>query len=69
MQEYIKKLNLKEENLKENYVPHNEKKLSKQNCFEILSIILEENGYDRLLSDIFKINPKALWRLKKGLIY
>lgn len=69
MQEYIKKLNLKEENLKENYVPHNEKKLSKQNCFEILSIILEENGYDRLLSDIFRINSKALWRLKKGLIY
>lgn len=69
VQEYIKKLNLKEENLKENYVPHNEKKLSKQNCFEILSIILEENGYDRLLSDIFRINSKALWRLKKGLIY
>lgn len=69
IQEYIKKLNLKEENLKENYVPHNEKKLSKQNCFEILSIILEEDGYDRLLSDIFKINSKALWRLKKGLTY
>lgn len=69
IQEYTKKLNLKEENLKENYVPHNEKKLSKQNCFEILSIILEEDGYDRLLSDIFKISSKALWRLKKGLTY
>ena len=45
------------------------KKLSKQNCFEILSIILEEDGYDRLLSDIFKISSKALWRLKKGLTY
>lgn len=67
--EYIKKLDLKDENLIENYTPHNDKKLSKEQCFEILSIILDETGYDRLIGDIYKVNTKCLWRLKHNLIY
>lgn len=65
----IQKLNLSDKNLVENYIPHNERKLNKENCFEILSIILFENGYDRLLCDIYSIPTKTIYNLKKDIIY
>lgn len=65
----IQKIGLEEKNLKENYIPHNKRKLDQWSCIEILSIITTEDGYDRLLADIFNINTKLLWRLKQGLIY
>lgn len=67
--ELITKIGLSNSNLKENYKPHNEKKLSLEQLYEILSIITLEEGFDRLIADIYNINTKLLWRLKQGLIY
>lgn len=65
----IKLLELKDENLLNNYKPHNKKKLETEQIFEILSIILKEEGYDRLIADIFGVDTKLLWRLKQNIIY
>lgn len=62
-------MNLKEENKKENYIQHNTKKLNKDSCLEILSIITQKAGYDNTLVEIFNIDSKLLWRLKNNLIY
>lgn len=62
-------LKLDDKNLKENYIPHNERKLSIEQVYEILSIITVDDGYERLIADIYKINTKLLWRLKQNLIY
>lgn len=69
IEEMINKLKLSENNLKNNYIPHNVKKLNKKQIFEILSIILDEKGYDNLLADIYNIDTKLLYRLKKNEIY
>lgn len=65
----ITRLKLKEENLKEQYKPHNQKKLNKNDCFEILSIISFEEGYDKILGEIFSFTSKLTYRLRRGLIY
>ena len=65
----IKELNLSDSNLKENYKPHNARKLNQEQVFEILSIILTEVGYDRLVADTFQVHTKLISRLKKGEIY
>lgn len=69
IEEMINKLKLSSNNLKDNYIPHNIKKLNKEQIFEILSIILDEKGYDTLLSDIYSVDTKLLYRLKKNEIY
>lgn len=69
LEQLIKELNLKDSNLKENYQPHNNKKLSKTQCFEILSIILLEDGFDRLIADVYNIHVKEITRLKNKEIY
>lgn len=65
----VKELQLSDNNLVDNYIAHNDKKLTNNQCLEILSIITYYNGYDRLLCDIFSINNKLTDRLKKNLIY
>lgn len=67
--EVIKDLALTSENLTENYILPTKRKLSNQQCLEILSIITAEKGYDRLICDIYNITPKASYRLKQGIIY
>lgn len=56
-------------NLKENYEKHNERKLTLEQVYEILSIITVEEGFDRLIADIYGINTKLLYRLKQKIIY
>lgn len=71
-QEYlqlIKKIDISENNKIENYIPHNKKKLSNKDIIIILSIIKFYKGYDKTLCQIFNINSKLIWRLKKELIY
>ena len=65
----IQDINLKDENLKENYTPHNIRKLNQNQIFEILSVILSETGYDRLIADIFQVHVKLISRLKNREIY
>lgn len=65
----INKLNLQENNLNENYQPHNEKKLNEEKVCEILSIITQLEGYDKTICEIFNVDSKCLWRLKNNLIY
>lgn len=67
--ELISQIGLSNDELVENYIKHNERKLKKEDCFEILSIILTEKGYDKILSQIFNIHPKVMWRLKNNIIY
>lgn len=69
VQKLIQTLNLSKDNLNENYLPHNEKKLNKEKCFEILSIVTNKTGYDKTLCEIFNISSKLIWRLKNNLIY
>lgn len=65
----IEQLQLSDDNLNENYHPHNIRKLDEEKTLEILSVILTESGYDRLIADIFTIDTKLLYRLKNGNIY
>lgn len=67
--ELITLIGLCDENLNENYVKHNERKLTREICFELLSIIQDESGYDRLLADLYQVDSKLLYRLKRGQIY
>ena len=67
--ELIKKIGLENCNKIENYNAHNEKKLNEEKCFAILSICLQESGYDKTLCEIFEVDSKCIYRLKKGLIY
>ena len=72
-EELVKKIitdvDLNENNLKENYIKHNDKKLSEQQCYEILSVILDKSGYEKTLCEIFNIDSKATYRLKNGITY
>lgn len=65
----ITDVGLTDENLKDNYTPHNNKKLTDEQCLEIISVIFSVSGYDQILCDIFKISSKLTYRLKKHLIY
>lgn len=65
----IKDVGLTDDNLNENYEPHNDRKLNQNDCFEILSVISTETGYDKTLCQVFDINSKAIWRLKNNIIY
>lgn len=69
MQDLIEKIGLSPNNLKDNYIPHNKKKLTKESCLEILSVILQKRGYDKTVCEIFDVNSKLTDRLKNGLIY
>lgn len=69
LEELIKKLNLSNDNLNENYIAHNEKKLNKEQCFEILAILLNKKNYEKLLASIFKVDPTCIGRLKRKIIY
>ncbi len=72
-QKLVKKIiqdtRLSDDNLNENYTPHNSRKLNPQQCFEILSVILTEKNYDKILCNIYQIDSKLLYRLKKKQIY
>lgn len=65
----VKTLKLKDENKKDNYISHNIPKLNQETCLEILSIITSETGYDKSLCEIFNVNSKLTYRLRRGLIY
>lgn len=62
-------LNLDDANLIENYVPHNLKKLTEEQCFDILTIIKFQKGYDKILCEIYSIDSKLIYRLRNDLIY
>lgn len=65
----IQEVGLSDSNLNENYTQHNRKKLDQEKCFEILSVCLTERNYDKTLCDIFDINSKIIYRLKRNQIY
>ncbi len=65
----IEKIGLSDSNLKENYVAHNVKKLNEETCLAILSIISHSTGYDKTLCEIFNINSKLTYSLRRELIY
>lgn len=69
LEKLIQELNLSEDNLKENYIQHNKKKLTQETCLELLSVIMQKKGYDKTMCEIFGIDPKVTYRLKRGLIY
>lgn len=51
----INKIGISDENLKENYIKHNDRKLNKEQIFSILSIITTEYGYDKILCRTFGV--------------
>ena len=65
----VKKLDITEYNKTENYTPPSERKLTNEQCLELLSVIFLEEGYDKTMCEIFNINSKLTDRLKKHLIY
>lgn len=65
----ISKIGIGEENLKENYIPHNKKKLNKEDVFEILSVIRVTEGYDKILAKIFNVGPTIIHRLRNNISY
>ena len=65
----IEALELSDSNLADNYVPHNNKKLTESACLELLSVILRRDGFDKTMCEIFGITSKLTWRLKNKLIY
>ena len=67
--ELIRVIGIPKENLNENYVPNNVRKLEKEQIFEILSIMSKEEGYKGLLSDIYEIDEKSLYKLIRGMRY
>ena len=69
VQALIQEIGLKDENLVENYVPHNERKLTQENCLEILSVITYSEGYDKTLCEIFGINSKITYSLRRKKTY
>lgn len=69
IEQIINKTKLEEKNLKENYKKHNERKLNKEQCLELLSVILNKKGYDKTMCQIFNITSKLTHRLKNKLIY
>lgn len=69
LKELVSKLELSDDNLVENYKFHNNKKLDEEKCFEILSVVEKTKGYEKSLCSVLGINSKAIYRLKKGLIY
>lgn len=69
LQKLIDEIGIPNENLNENYIQHNLRKLSQEQVFEILSIILTEKGYDKVFCRLFNIGPSVTNRLKNKLIY
>lgn len=69
VQALIKKIGIPSDNLNINYKPHNNKKLNKEQCLELLSVITQKTGYDKTMCEIFNINSKVTYRLKKKEIY
>lgn len=65
----VKKLDITEYNKTKNYTPPSERKLTNEQCLELLSVIFLEEGYDKTMCEIFNINSKLTDRLKKHLIY
>lgn len=62
-------LGLTDKNLAENYRPHNSRKLTRETCLELLSVIKQKTRYDKTMCEIFNIDSKLTYRLKNGLIY
>lgn len=69
LQKFIQKLKSSDKNLKENYQPHNNKKLNENQIYEILSIVLFYYGYDKTIAELFNVDSKCIYRLKHNLIY
>lgn len=65
----VEKLEITEHNKIENYISSSERKLTEEQCLELLSVIFLEEGYDKTMCEVFKINSKLTDRLKKHLIY
>lgn len=65
----IQELEITEYNKTENYIPPSERKLTGEQCLELLSVITLERGYDKTMCEVFNINSKLTDRLKKHLIY
>ena len=65
----IQELEITEYNKTENYIPPSERKLTEEQCLELLSVITLERGYDKTMCEVFNINSKLTDRLKKHLIY
>lgn len=69
LQQLIQQIDLSPDNLKENYKPHNTKKLNQDIAFQLLSINEFHEGYLRLCSDLYGIHTKGIGRLIKGETY
>lgn len=65
----VQELEITEYNKTENYIPPSERKLTEEQCLELLSVITLERGYDKTMCEVFNINSKLTDRLKKHLIY
>lgn len=69
LEDLITKVGLQDENLKENYVKHNDRKLGREQVLAILSIIEFYDNCMRPCATIFNIHYKAIERLKARTIY
>lgn len=69
IQEWVKILNLSETDLIENYIPHNGRKLNKQQVFEFLAVIEKNEGYAKQLCREFQVGPTIGHRLQHKQIY
>ena len=69
LNELINELGISDNNLNENYVKHNDRKMTKNDIFDILSVITSEKGYDKILTRYFNVNCSLTTRLKQNKIY
>ena len=69
VQALISKIGLSDANLKQNYIKHNNQKLSRESCLAILSVLHKGKGYDKTLCEVFGVTSKLTYRLRNGIIY
>lgn len=63
------KLSLTEKDLVENYIPHNDRKLTKKQVFEFMSVVDKDQGYTKLFAKEFNVGSTVTFRLSNKIIY
>lgn len=69
LQNLIQKLQLSNDNLKENYKPHNLRKLNQQAINEILAVNEFNTNYRKTCAEFYGVNPTCINRLVTGQTY
>lgn len=63
LKQWEKALSLSEKDLSEKYIPHNLRKLTREQVFEFCSVIFWERGYGKMLAEEFGVGSTVAHRL------